>query len=174
MICKTCKQDKAEEFFYLRKDSNKRRTECKDCIVSRNKDNKSRNPEQYALTDRLRYARNPQKQLDRCKKRYWENPTKKNAAAKQWRQNNPDKVNRIAAYHRAAKKQRTASWANMEEIAVFYKTAKLLEMLTDEKWHVDHIIPLHGELVSGLHVETNLQLLKAQDNLSKQNSFIVN
>lgn len=71
----------------------------------------------------------------------------------------------------AAKLQRTPSWANEQLIAAYYKEAKRLEELTGIEFHVDHIIPLQGELVSGLHVETNLQLLPAHENIGKSNSF---
>ena len=42
-----------------------------------------------------------------------------------------------------------------------------------ESWHVDHIIPLHGKNVSGLHVPSNLWFVKGSENISKNNKFEV-
>ena len=45
----------------------------------------------------------------------------------------------------------------------------MLNKNTAEKWHVDHIVPLQGKNVCGLHVEYNLKVIPAIDNLKKSN-----
>jgi hypothetical protein len=60
--------------------------------------------------------------------------------------------------------QRLPSWADREKIREIYRDCP-------EGMHVDHIIPIKGKLVSGLHVHTNLQYLTAEDNLKKSNYF---
>lgn len=70
------------------------------------------------------------------------------------------------ARYKAAKLQRTPGWADIEKIKEIYRNCP-------EGYHVDHIIPLQGDLVCGLHVENNLQYLTAEENLSKSNKFKV-
>jgi hypothetical protein len=58
----------------------------------------------------------------------------------------------------------TPKWANKEKIKQFYKQKP-------KGYEVDHIIPLQGKFVSGLHVENNLQYLSKIDNVRKSNKF---
>lgn len=65
---------------------------------------------------------------------------------------------------RLRNEKQTPSWANREKILEIYRNRP-------EGMQVDHIIPLNGKYVSGLHVESNLQYLTEQDNLAKKNKF---
>lgn len=99
------------------------------------------------------------------------NPEKASLAVRRWHEANPHKANAIAARRRAAVLQRTPAWADQTKIESFYEKARLLTEQTGIEHHVDHIIPLQGKTVSGLHVDTNLQILSAADNRSKSNRF---
>jgi hypothetical protein len=61
-------------------------------------------------------------------------------------------------------KIRTPKWADIIKIGDIYDSCP-------KGFHVDHVIPLRGETVSGLHVPENLQYLEAKDNISKSNKY---
>lgn len=94
--------------------------------------------------------------------------------AKLYNKNHRGKLNAVSARRRVALLKRTPDWltdADWVCIEDFYILAKALSEATGDNYHVDHIIPLQGELVSGLHVPSNLQILTAFENLSKGNKF---
>jgi hypothetical protein len=90
---------------------------------------------------------------------------------KQYHKDNRDLFNSHNAKRRAQKLNATPPWAELEKIAVLYKKAKWLESLTGLTYHVDHVIPLQGKDVCGLHVWENLQILEKTLNLQKYNKL---
>ena len=79
-----------------------------------------------------------------------------------------------SARHRASKLQRTPRWlaeVDFKKIERKYAYAQRKTETTGEQWVVDHVIPLRGKFVSGLHVPTNLRVIKRVTNCSKQNHF---
>lgn len=83
---------------------------------------------------------------------------------KNFRQNNKGYLAAKSAKQRANKIQRTPSWADLTKINEFYKNCP-------KGYHVDHILPLNGKNVCGLHVLSNLQYLEAKENIMKSNKF---
>jgi 5-methylcytosine-specific restriction endonuclease McrA len=89
-----------------------------------------------------------------------------------WKKENPDKVNAQKARRRAAKLNRMLKWGKeylKPEIDNWYRRAKLATIFMEEQYEVDHIEPLQGKNVSGLHVPWNLTLLTQSENASKGN-----
>ena len=74
----------------------------------------------------------------------------------------------------AAKLQRVPKWLTDQDFKViqaFYSIAAMLERENGIPYHVDHIIPLQGKKVSGLHVPSNIQVIPGSDNVKKSNKF---
>jgi hypothetical protein len=88
-----------------------------------------------------------------------------------WRLLNKDKVAAKTAKRFAAKLSATPLWANSNQILEFYSTAAAPGVKTGTPHHVDHIVPLMGKTVCGLHCEANLQVLTAFENISKSNRY---
>ncbi len=76
-----------------------------------------------------------------------------------------------AAKRHACKLQRTPGWADLDQIRAIHVEAQRLATETGIAHHVDHVIPLQGRRVSGLHVHTNLQILTGSENSRKHNRF---
>lgn len=88
-----------------------------------------------------------------------------------WRKANSGKVVAYTRARQAAQLQRTPSWANQSAIAAIYEEAAKVSRETGKKHHVDHIIPLRGKTVCGLHVESNLRIIPASENLRRPRVF---
>lgn len=96
------------------------------------------------------------------------------ASTKRWRQNNKDKANAQYAYRRARKKNATPSWlteSDKESMLELYTICGMFKIYTGLEYHVDHIVPLCGKTICGLHVPWNLRVSTSLDNLSKNNKL---
>lgn len=102
------------------------------------------------------------------------NPDKLKERKYNYRINNSDKISALNAKRRAAKLHRIPKWstvADLKYIAALYAHSQRITKCLGIQFHVDHIIPLQGQTVSGLHVPSNLQVIPASLNLSKHNKF---
>lgn len=91
-----------------------------------------------------------------------------------WNAANKAKRNAIHAARRFSKKNATPTWLSdkhKQEILDFYTVCEMFKTYTGFEYHVDHIIPLRGKTVCGLHVPWNLQILTASENKQKSNKL---
>ena len=118
-----------------------------------------------------------------------DNPDKVYETNKRWKAKNPEKVksyrtkHRLANLHkdaaksalrRASKQRATPKWLSEEqkkEIISLYYLAKKLTKENNIVYHVDHIVPLNGTNICGLHVPWNLQVITAVENMKNGNKY---
>ena len=139
------------------------------------------NAEKIKAKRRAMYAANKEKEKAVAKIRSAEwrvnNPNHAGTkeAKKKWKQENVGKVRADTIKRRLAKMHRTPAWLSPDDhwmIEQAYEIAALRTTMFGFSWHVDHILPLQGELVSGLHVPTNLQVIPGVDNVRKANKYL--
>lgn len=168
-ICTGCKKEKSITEFSL--NGSYRRNKCKTCsrkqINAWYEDNREvhlENTKKWASDNKdsrkKSYKTYREKNLDLCRKR-----------CSVWQKNNPESASFHTSKRRSAKLNATPAWADQEQIKRIYLTCAKISKRTGLQHHVDHIIPLQGENVCGLHVETNLAIIPAKMNLQKSNMY---
>ena len=90
---------------------------------------------------------------------------------REYNERHPELKRANSARYRTFKMQRSPSWADQERINEIYESAKKAADETGIPHHVDHVIPLQGKNVSGLHHQDNLLIVPGAENLSKGNRF---
>ena len=153
---------------------------CKVCKSEDDRLYRACNKDRLAKRKANSYQEDKSKQRLRSQRYYEANKELVKARSKKWREENPEQfkktrdachkkkpwIKRSAATFRKLRiKRATPAWANLGAIKEFYKNKP-------DGHHVDHIIPLQGKDVCGLHVLENLQYLTAEENLRKGNRIL--
>lgn len=134
---------------------------CMECDRLEKESMRRSQPEQVKRKKRLSYAANS---------------VAARANKKIYRQANKGKIAALNALRKKAVKQRTPKWLSEDDVWIMqeaYILAEIRTRLFGFAWNVDHVIPLRGNKVSGLHVPNNLQVIPALDNIRKKNKFEV-
>jgi hypothetical protein len=169
-FCSLCRLEKLEQDFHKRLLSpDGLNASCKTCRSARRKTYVSQK-----LYNKNQYWQDPE--ASKRRKKLWveENKESIREYKRDYRKKQPLKHllwDMLKTYRR---KQRAPIWLSenqKKEIQDFYWLAKDLEKISGQRYQVDHIVPINGKSVCGLHVPWNLQVLPADINNKKSNSF---
>ena len=179
-VCSTCDKELSTDCFTpCKRNKSGFRARCKSCeSVHRKSRVGCTKSQEYT---RSYYKANSEKILsdprsrERSLKWAKDNREKHNEKNRKWSSLNKGYTASLSANKRAKKINATPDWLTGPQIAHIkrtYKLSALMKDITGVVYHVDHIVPLNGENVCGLHVPWNLQVLRADLNLSKSNKTL--
>lgn len=146
---------------------------CKTCIAIGVREVRRRNPTRTAAKKRAYLQRHPQRAAALAAA-FRARPDQKAKTAernRRWLEKNAPKNREKVRAYEARKLHATPGWANQEAIDEIYREADRLTRETGVPHQVDHIVPLNHPLVCGLHVETNLRVIPAAENMAKRNRW---
>jgi hypothetical protein len=179
MVCCTkCGLDKPPSAFSPGKRSDGLQSRCKRCFADARAVVRRERPEHVrAQTEasrarhpdawKIRYEKNKEAEKQRKAEYYKANKDLIRARIKGYDRAHPHVRTAITAKRRAKLLRATPPWACADGIKRVYETAARLTRETGVEHEVDHIIPLQGRLVSGLHCEANLQAIPKTENRKK-------
>ena len=172
--CNNCDTTKSIDDFHKNKTTyDGRVAKCKECLKADNKAYRESHPDYNKDYGKKYRELNPYPRKT-PKRTPEEQRIQKRLRSIEWRKKNRDKNNSYSAKRKAAKAKRLPIWITPEDISAIediYANAQKLTKLTGIQFHVDHIVPLQGENVSGLHIPANLQLLTQHENNVKYNTY---
>lgn len=180
ITCTKCGKKKQEHEFHIRSDRAKGSGSwCKLCISVRDKEYYELNKERIKQRQK-EYAETRKEDKSLYNKEYRQNNKEKlNAYERDYYKKNTEVVatrkNELKMRRKAATNNSTPGWLSKDDISKMrsiYKMCRLISKKTGIQHEVDHIIPLISDVVSGLHVPWNLQIISKSENASKSNKLI--
>ena len=170
--CACCKVELPVENFHkssTRKDG--LHCYCKPCENQKSREQYAKHKARKDAQNKRWYEENKQSRL--VSQYAWQESNKEKVSEiqKRYSKNHRGKINAKSMKRLATKINATPKWANMTRIQCYYSLADMFNKNTDQKWHVDHIVPLRGKNVCGLHVDYNLRVIPAIENMKKGNRF---
>ena len=102
-------------------------------------------------------------------------PEEKRKSREAWKRANPDKVQAHTKSRRRKHRNATPKWLSAKQrnqMREMYRIARTSTQITGVQYVVDHIVPLRGTDVWGLHVPWNLRVITQDENLRKSNTFL--
>lgn len=191
--CNKCNIVQSISEFYTRPNGKLNTSRCKTCCSSIDKLRRHLKREHISKTrkayrdlnrDKLKvikaeyYKKNSEVIKERVRKRYFNNHEvcreTNNLSVAKWSKNNPDKNCEKTSNYRARKINAMPKWLSKEavsKIKALYKHCRKVSILTGIRHEVDHIVPLTSDVVCGLHVPWNLQIITKELNLQKSNKL---
>lgn len=178
--CSVCNENKPIEKFHKNsRSASGLNYSCKSCYsnnyrenakIIKDRVNKYRkiNIDKIKLSQKDHYDKNSSIYSQKALVWATENKEKRKLIEKKWRSNNKEHRNFKCSEYRAKKRQAMPAWLtkyDRDEIKRIYS-------VVPSGYHVDHIVPIQGENVCGLHVPWNLQYLPKYQNESKGNKFL--
>jgi len=117
---------------------------------------------------------NPEKKYAIHRKNREKDLENHNARNREWNKNNKPRKAALQAKRKSVILQRTPPWdPDAHLIVAKYQVAAMLSKASGIPYHVDHIIPLQGKNVSGLHVFFNLRVIPSAENVKKSNKYSI-
>lgn len=162
--CTKCKEVKPLTEFYKKG----KESQCKTCMKKRQ--------HEYAYPNKdAGHGNKSSERRKAAQARYREkNREKIRALQRRYVKENLPKVLARTRKYQLAKKKATPEWLTKEQlrqIEAFYVEAEMMRKTTGLKYEVDHIVPISGKEVKGLHVPWNLQIINRTDNRKKFNKY---
>jgi hypothetical protein len=171
--CSGCKVEKSADMFSkFKRSRDGLHAHCKNCNKISAQKSRKKNSENFTQKAREYRQKHPEQFREADRKYRAAHPEKARASTKKWLIENPTYGTMSASRRRARQRFATPAWItdeHREQIKELYEVARMFRLYEGVEYHVDHIVPLAGKTVCGLHVPWNMTVIKWVDNLSKRN-----